>query len=135
MRLTDAALELHRALRDALELVAAMAGIPDADIAAALAKPSGEIVLAKAITARVEGSESADEGAHEGAHESTHESAHEGAHEGINMMLEIGIGDLVQAMFYDGIGVKHDPKSALELLAPFGDWQNAFRTGFILDNE
>lgn len=127
MRLTDAALELHRALRDALELVAAMAGIPDADIAAALAKPSGEIVLAKAITARVEGSESADEGAHE--------SAHESAHEGINMMLEIGIGDLVQAMFYDGIGVKHDPKSALELLAPFGDWQNAFRTGFILDNE
>ena len=123
MRLTDAALELHRALRDALELVAAMAGIPDADIAAALAKPSGEIVLAKAITARVEGSESADE------------SAHESAHEGINMMLEIGIGDLVQAMFYDGIGVKHDPKSALELLAPFGDWQNAFRTGFILDNE
>lgn len=123
MRLTDAALELHRALRDALELVAAMAGIPDADIAAALAKPSGEIVLAKAITARVEGSESADEG------------AHESAHEGINMMLEIGIGDLVQAMFYDGIGVKHDQKSALELLAPFGDWQNAFRTGFILDNE
>jgi hypothetical protein len=106
-----------------LELVAAMVGIADAEIAATLAKPSGEIVLAKAIVARVDGS---------GA---VGEDAGADAAEEIDMMLEIGLSDLVPAMFYYGIGVKHDPRSALELLAPFGDRQNAFRTGFILDNE
>lgn len=105
-----------------LELVAAMAGIPDAEIAATLAKPSGEVVLAKAIVARVDGSGAV--GGDAGAD----------AAEEIDMMLEIGLSDLVPAMFYYGIGVKHDPKSALELLASFGDRQNAVRTGFILDN-